>query len=145
MDTTKGPGSRLDVVALGGLGGRVDQAFSQIHHLYMATKDTNLLRGEIYLLSEQSLSFVLEKGSNTIGLSRETFAENVGIIPITGPAVLMTKGLEWDVQNWETEIGGEISTSNHLKRETIVVQTTTRVLFTVELSEDLTTTVTKAA
>jgi thiamine pyrophosphokinase len=141
----QGPESRLDVVALGGLAGRVDQGFSQIHHLYMATKDVKLLVGEIYLLSEQNLSFVLEEGRNRIELSREAFAENVGIIPITGPAVITTKGLEWDVQNWKTEFGAEISTSNHLKSETIVVETTTRVLFTVELSDDLTVMVTKAA
>lgn len=145
VDDTQGPRSRLDIVALGGLGGRVDQGFSQIHHLYMATKDVKLLVGEIYLLSEQSLSFVLEEGPNRIELSRETFAENVGIIPITGPAVVTTKGLEWDVQNWNTEFGGEISTSNHLKSETVVVETTKRVLFTVELSEDLTVMVKNAA
>lgn len=145
VGNTKGTASRLDVVALGGLGGRVDQAFSQIHHLYMATKNEELLVGEIYLLSEQSLSFVLELGRNRIELSRETFAENVGIIPITGPAMITTNGLEWDVQNWKTEFGGEISTSNHLHSETIVIETTTRVLFTIELSEYLTVKSTKAA
>ena len=140
-----GSDARLDVVALGGLGGRVDQGFSQIHHLYMATRHTDLLVGEIYFLSEQSLSFVLEEGLNRIHLSRETCAQNVGIIPVTGPAVITTKGLEWDVQDWKTEFGGQISTSNHLKSETIDVETTTRVLFTVELAEDLTVKVTKAA
>jgi thiamine pyrophosphokinase len=145
MGDTKEAASRLDVVALGGLGGRVDQGFSQIHHLYMAAKDEELLVGEIYLLSEQSLSFVLEAGLNRIELSRETFAENVGIIPITGPAVITTNGLEWDVQNWKTEFGGEISTSNHLQSETIVIETTTRVLFTIELSEYLTAKFTTAA
>jgi thiamine pyrophosphokinase len=143
--STQGLGSRLDIVALGGLGGRVDQGFSQIHHLYMATRNTELLVGEIYLLSEQSLSFVLEEGCNRIELSRKIFAENVGIIPITGPAVITTRGLEWDVQNWKTEFGGKISTSNHLKSETIEIETTTRVLFTVELLEDLTVKVTTAA
>ena len=128
---------RLDVVALGGLGGRVDQGFSQIHHLYMATNEKELLVGEIYLLSEQSLSFVLEKGLNKIELSQQTFAQNVGIIPITGPARISTKGLEWDVQDWKTEFGGEMSTSNHLKSEMVEIETTTRVLFTVELVSQL--------
>ena len=145
LRNTPAPGSRLDVVALGGLGGRVDQGFSQIHHLYMATRDKDLLVGEIYLLSEQSLSFVLEDGLNRIQLSREACAENVGIIPITGPAVISTKGLEWDVQDWKTEFGGQVSTSNHLKSETIEIETSTRVLFTVELVEDLTVKVTKAS
>lgn len=131
------PGSRLDVVALGGLGGRVDQGFSQIHHLYMATKDKELLVGEIYLLSEQSLSFVLEEGLNKIELSRKVYAQNVGIIPINGPGVITTRGLAWDVQDWKTEFGGQISTSNHLISETIEIETMTRVLFTVELAKEL--------
>ena len=142
---TRGVASRLDVIALGGLGGRVDQGFSQIHHLYMAAKDEELLVGEIYLLSEQSLSFVLEAGLNRIELSRETFAGNVGIIPITGPAVITTNGLKWDVQDWKTEFGGEISTSNHLISETIEIETATRVLFTVELAKDLAAKTTKRA
>lgn len=131
------PGSRLDVVALGGLGGRVDQGFSQIHHLYMAAKDKELLVGEIYLLSEKSLSFVLEEGLNKIELSRKVYAQNVGIIPINGPGVITTRGLAWDVQDWKTEFGGQISTSNHLISETIEIETMTRVLFTVELAKEL--------
>ncbi len=128
---------RLDVVALGGLGGRVDQGFSQIHHLYMAKEEKELLVGEIYLLSEQSLSFVLEKGLNKIELRKKIFAQNVGIIPITGPARISTKGLEWDMQDWKTEFGGQMSTSNHLKLELVEVETTTKVLFTVELASQL--------
>ena len=139
------PRSRLDVVALGGLGGRVDQGFSQIHHLYMATKDKELLEGEIYLLSEQSLSFVLEEGLNKIELSRKVYAQNVGIIPINGPGVITTRGLEWDVQDWKTEFGGQISTSNHLISETIEIETRTRVLFTAELVEKLAAKMTKRA
>src|SRR5271155_371941 len=139
------PGSRLDVVALGGLGGRVDQGFSQIHHLYMATKDKELLVGEIYLLTEQSLSFVLEEGLNKIELSGKVYGENVGIIPINGPGVITTRGLAWDVRDWKTEFGGQISTSNHLISETIEIETATRVLFTVELAEDLAAKMTKRA
>jgi len=104
----------------------------------MAAQDKELLVGESYLLSEQSLSFVLEKGLNKIELSKETFAEYVGIIPIAGPAVISTKGLEWDVHDWQTEFGGQMSTSNHLRSEKIEIKTTTRVLFTVELASHLT-------
>lgn len=103
----------------------------------MAAENEELLVGKIYLLSEQSLSFVLEKGLNRIELNTETFAENVGIVPITGPAVITTKGLEWDVQAWKTNFGGQISTSNHWRSKTTNIETTTRVLFTVELASQL--------
>lgn len=143
----------MDVVALGGLGGRVDQGFSQIHHLFMAENDRSLLKGRIYLLSEQSLSFVLSSDasstksadSNTVNataiihLEAGHFAENVGILPVLGRTFLTTKGLEWDVQKWPSEFGGQVSTSNHIKADTVVIgYQGPPPLFTLELEKHLT-------
>jgi thiamine pyrophosphokinase len=131
--------TQVDVVAIGGLGGRVDQGFSGIHHLYLAQDDPELLDGQIYLLSEQSLSFVLGAGQNVIHVDRDTFNENVGIIPVLGPAIITTKGLEWDVENWKTEFGGQISTSNHIRSDKLEISFKgLRPLFTVELGNRLT-------
>jgi thiamine pyrophosphokinase len=60
----------------------------------------------------------------------------VGIIPLQEPSRITTKGLEWDVTDWETRMGGRISTSNHVLPETkiVEVQTTKDVLFTIALS-----------
>jgi thiamine pyrophosphokinase len=125
----------LDVVVLGGLGGRVDQGFSQIHHLYLASDNVELLSGRIYLLSEQSLTFILSEGTNIISIEAGYFEENVGIIPVLGPARLTTKGLEWDVQNWPTEFGGQLSTSNHIRSTQIEISFSgPRPLFTMELA-----------
>ncbi len=63
------------------------------------------------------------------------FEENVGIIPVRGPAVISTKGLEWDVKNWRTEVGGQISTSNHVRSEVVEIEVSEAVLFTVELAK----------
>ncbi|KAL2408480.1 hypothetical protein ABEF93_003971 [Exophiala dermatitidis] len=152
----------LDVVVLGGLGGRVDQAFSQIHHLYMASNDYDLLVGRIYLLSESSLSFVLaepDSDSTTPSSSTTTtapastttstlniihvpeskqgfsyFEENVGIIPVLGRCLITTTGLEWDVEDWPTEFGGQMSTSNHIRSNRIEIAFQgPRPLFTMEL------------
>jgi thiamine pyrophosphokinase len=132
---------QVDVVAIGGLGGRVDQGLSQIHHLYLALDDPELLDGRIYLLSEQSLSFVLEVGQNVIHVDQDTFNENVGIIPILGPATITTKGLEWDVENWKTEFGGQVSTSNHIRSDKLEISFEgKRPLFTVELGDRFTAT-----
>ncbi|KAH0535927.1 hypothetical protein FGG08_007170 [Glutinoglossum americanum] len=126
----------LDVVALGGLGGRVDHGLSQLHHLYMASEDTSLHIGRIILLTPESITFLLHKGHNKIHtpLGKGALAENVGIIPVGRPAVISTKGLEWDVNDWTTEIGGRISTSNHIKSDIVEVETTERVVFTIELA-----------
>jgi len=63
------------------------------------------------------------------------FGKHVGIVPLQEPSRISTKGLEWDVTDWDTQMGGRISTSNHVLPETKVVevQTTKDVLFTIAL------------
>ncbi|WEW57147.1 thiamine pyrophosphokinase [Emydomyces testavorans] len=157
-DTTE---PHLDVIVLGGLGGRVDQAFSQIHHLYTAAQSPPSVAGDLYLISEESITFLLRSGRNSIltpggswsstskhggpeFLNGDTsepdaerrcyLSENVGIIPVGGASVINTKGLEWDVQDWKTEFGGQVSTSNHIRADVVEIRTTVPVLFTVELA-----------
>jgi len=133
------PGSKhhsLDIAVIGGLGGRADQAFSQLHHLFAASEDPSLVSGDIYLITPESIIFVLEKGLNRIytPVSADLLAENVGIIPLGRPAIITTRGLEWDVMDWPTEFGRQLSTSNHIRSEVIEVETSERVIFTVELA-----------
>ncbi|KAE8408895.1 thiamine pyrophosphokinase [Aspergillus pseudonomiae] len=154
-----GRGSELDVLILGGLGGRVDQAFSQIHHLYSMTQTYSSSTsnqegtgkiGNLYLISEESITFILRPGVSTIrtpGTNRpgvspaeqgeDLLEENVGIIPLSGPARITTSGFQWDVVDWRTEIGGQLSTSNHIRSEVVTVESLVPVLFTVELAERL--------
>jgi thiamine pyrophosphokinase len=166
----------LDIVVMGGLGGRVDQGLSQIHHIYTYSQlrpdDDCRPLGDLFLVSEESISFMLREGRNTIltpggsklglklkkpdlqtncpllnGHSARQDAENnenssylaqhVGIIPIIGPAFISTSGLEWDVRDWKTEIGGQLSTSNHIRADVITIETSAPVLFTAELDERL--------
>ncbi|KAE8551399.1 thiamine pyrophosphokinase [Talaromyces marneffei ATCC 18224] len=154
-----GKKGQLDIVVLGGLGGRVDQGFSQAHHLYAAYEEkrkeaSTSQAGDLYLLSEESLSFILPPGKNVIHTpfthqqrpdyqtqneGKEIFSENVGIIPLSGPTLISLKGFEWDVTDWRTEIGGQLSTSNHIRADKLEVHvdvdTNRAVLFTVELGD----------
>ena len=131
---------RMDVVVMGSLEGRVDQAFSVLHHLYMASGDPSLVQGEVCLITDVSVSMLLNKGVNTIHVPRSEglLEENVGIIPLGRPAVISTQGLEWDVKDWKTEFGGQVSTSNHIRADVIVVETDEVVLFTVEIAKSVT-------
>ncbi|PWY90746.1 thiamine pyrophosphokinase [Aspergillus heteromorphus CBS 117.55] len=156
----------LSILILGGLGGRVDQAFSQIHHLYTQTQRHRHLQsasqtkpGNLYLISEESITFILHSGKNIIHTPRANRAapkpddekdgngngnesgsegylleENVGIIPLSGMTRITTKGFQWDVEEWETEIGGQISTSNHVQADVVEVSAPVPVLLTLELA-----------
>ncbi|KAI1419956.1 thiamine pyrophosphokinase [Xylaria sp. FL1777] len=143
-----------DIVCMGGLGGRVDQGLSQLHHLYLFQKSPTYAEGRMYLVSGDSLSFVLKGGPKHRirvrepdikindafrRVSGDPFAKHVGIVPVGEPAVISTRGLEWDVQDWETAFGTRMSTSNHVLPETEVVeiQANKDVLFTIALKQVL--------
>ncbi|KAK0621992.1 thiamine pyrophosphokinase [Bombardia bombarda] len=132
----------VDIVAIGGLGGRVDQGLSQLHHLYLFQAHPRYADGRMYLFSGESLTFLLKGGCRHFIHVREegevdAFGKYVGILPVKEPSRITTKGLEWDVTDWETQFGGQVSTSNHVLPETKVVEveTTRDVLFTIALKE----------
>ncbi|KAH9889717.1 thiamine pyrophosphokinase [Xylariomycetidae sp. FL2044] len=163
----------MDIVAVGGLGGRVDQGLSQLHHLYLFQTSPTYQQGKMLFLSGESVSFLL-KGSDSLSAGEqkekkekkkiihkirvrgpppdaeaveavaadlakktggEPFDKYVGIVPIKEPSVITTRGLEWDVEDWPTEFGGNMSTSNHVLPDTQVVEveTTKDVVFTIAL------------
>ncbi|KAI5919153.1 thiamine pyrophosphokinase [Camillea tinctor] len=143
-----------DIVCMGGLGGRVDQGLSQLHHLYMFQTSPTYAEGRMYLVSGESLTFLLKGGNvchrirvrdpdaefpTTYRLTGDPFGKYVGIVPVGGPSVITTRGLEWDVENWETKFGGRMSTSNHVLPTTDVVEleTTHDVLFTIAFKQPL--------
>ncbi|KAG8676560.1 thiamine pyrophosphokinase [Fusarium poae] len=131
----------IDIVALGGIGGRVDQGLSQLHHLYLFQTDPEYASGRVFLLSGSSLTFLLKAGTHHIQVredgEEDAFGKHIGIIPLKEAANITTKGFEWDVEDWHTEIGGKLSTSNHILPDSQVVTVTTDkdVLFTVALKE----------
>ncbi|KAK4183499.1 thiamine pyrophosphokinase 1 [Podospora australis] len=135
------PSQPLDIIAVGGLGGRVDQGLSQLHHLYLFQSSPTYAEGRMYLFSGESLTFLLKAGSHKIRVRSpgqpDVFGKYVGILPTKEPSRITTKGLEWDVADWETEFGGQVSTSNHVLPETevIEVETTKDVIFTIALRQ----------
>ena len=121
-----------DVLILGSLGGRVDQGLGLLHEMIREQAKRPHLR--LWLFSESSVSFILRSRDSVIRGLKESqeFTPNVGLIPIYGPAVITTTGLEWDVKNWATRMGTRVSTSNHVKFDEVHVETSAPILFTVE-------------
>ncbi|CAI4213162.1 unnamed protein product [Parascedosporium putredinis] len=132
----------LSIVALGGLGGRIDQGISVLHYLYLFQPGPAYDLGRIYLLSEENMTVLLQPGKHVLRMRDDNeesgggvWGKYVGILPMLGSSVLTTTGLRWDVVDWPTSFLGKMSTSNHLPPETkvVTVETTEAVLFTVSL------------
>ncbi|KAF2221075.1 thiamine pyrophosphokinase [Elsinoe ampelina] len=126
--------SLTNIIVLGSLSGRVDQGIGLLSELYRQQRQHPNIT--IWLFSESSISFILPKGKTTIAVPvREgRITENAGILPVFGPATITIEGFEWDVVDWPTELGGQVSTSNHIKADEVSVETDREVLFTIERS-----------
>jgi thiamine pyrophosphokinase len=121
-----------ETAVLGTIGGRVDQGLGLLHEMIREENKDPSLR--LWLFSETNITIVLREGRTTLQelLSSELFTENVGIVPIYGPATITTAGLEWDVDKWYTQMGHQVSTSNHVKADEVRIDTNAPVLFTIE-------------
>ncbi|KAF0498705.1 thiamine pyrophosphokinase [Gigaspora margarita] len=118
-----------EIVALGTFGGRVDQAMSNIHYLYKLKNERR-----IYLLSDQNMTILLDKGKHQIHCNQAIEGPSCGIIPIgIERAIVTTTGLEWNLTNSSTSFGEMISTSNHLTNDIVMIETDSPILWTVEL------------
>ena len=130
--------AKMDVVISGGLEGRVDQALSQLHQLYLSSTTKGACVGDIYLMTQTSIVMLLEKHRNEIlaPVSKGMFTQNVGIVPLAGPVTLTTSGFEWNLKDDKLEFGRFISTSNHIVRDTLEVETCGPILLTLEMDCD---------
>jgi len=135
------------VYILGSLGGRVDHAIGLLSTLLKLRRLSAESKegGNFFLFTDQNISFILWPGLNVIVFSKVDtdgnkkdgieVGDKVGILPIYGEACISTKGLTWDVDDWKTEMGGQISTSNYLPagQDTVEVKTDREVVFTISL------------
>ncbi|KAK9384839.1 thiamine pyrophosphokinase [Lipomyces mesembrius] len=133
------PGERFPVVALGGTGGRVDQEFHSIHTLFVHEREAKeedtaaKKKREITLLSDDSLTFLVGPGTQKICTPRSVLGPTCGIIPVSGPTVISTRGFAWDIEDWATSFGTQVSTSNAMEADEVVIKSDQTVLFTLEI------------
>jgi thiamine pyrophosphokinase len=135
--TPGGDDPKFDYVVLGSLSGRVDQGIGTLHEMYREVKSKPWLR--LWLISDRNVTFLLPPGtSKVVGLmskdenGEKVFTRNAGIIPLFGEAVISLKGFEWDVTDWESSLGTQISSSNHVVQPEVEIKTDVWILFTIE-------------
>lgn len=124
------------VAIFGSLGGRADQALALLHRLYKLDSDENMSNlGDLYLILPDSIIFVLGKGRHVIltPVGPGCFdPDGVGIVPLDGrPVFITSRGLKYEMKNWKAEFGVRISTSNSIVGNSVELEVTGRVIFTI--------------
>ncbi|XP_046991549.1 thiamin pyrophosphokinase 1 [Schistocerca americana] len=125
------------LVAVVQSAGRMDHIFANINTLFKMTHVEGAM--PVYLLSSDSLTWLLRPGSHEISLPPDLVAEKVwcGLIPIGGKAnSVTTTGLKWNLNDTPMEFGGCVSTSNKYCEEVVTIKTDSFLLWTMGLQKD---------
>lgn len=114
------------IYVINGIGGRFDQTLAHINTLYSGSDEY------VYLLSEDSLSFVLEPGRHSIFVDSQLEEGHCGLIPLGEPcSSCTTTGLTWNLCNDAMELGGLVSTNNLIAHKEVTVKNSSKLLWTM--------------
>jgi len=117
------------IVAVGAHGGRLDHILSNLSTLH-TFRDANIV-----LCGDGNLSRLITAGRAVIKPYRKVEGPSCGLVPLTGRAVASSRGLRWNLESTEMEIGGLVSTSNIIDENEVYVETDVDLIWTTELKE----------
>ena len=105
----------IDILAIGGIDGRFDQTIHSITQLYTLASTDHYIN--LHYLTPTDIIVLAPSGGLLLTYSPEFRRQcigNCGLLPVARPTqIIETRGLKWDVQNWDTSIAtGEVSSSN---------------------------------
>jgi len=103
-----GAPGRLRVVVAGSFGGRLDHTVQNLNCLYKWTHAFHALA----MVTEHSVACLLPAGACAVRVAAPLEGPTCGLLPLAGPAVVTTQGLQWDMQALPCHFGGMVSTSN---------------------------------
>lgn len=123
----------------GGIDGRFDQTFQLINQLY-CLKDT-FAHLRIFFITASDIVFLAPKGTTYVKYSDRTIFNQIehvpkcGLLPFKGEVILNTEGLLYDVENWTSQVGGDVLSSNGIVGTTgFIVTTSEDIVVNVEVS-----------
>ncbi|CAG9461917.1 unnamed protein product [Pedinophyceae sp. YPF-701] len=112
------------IVAVGALGGRLDHSLGSLSTLY---KFPEL---ELVLVGDGNTARLLPPGRNIIRVDRNVEGPTCGLVPLAGRAVVSSRGLRWDMDGLELEMGAMVSTSNEVSADEVEVFTDVPLVWT---------------
>ncbi|KAI8866112.1 thiamine pyrophosphokinase [Ramicandelaber brevisporus] len=124
------PDDKCTIVALGGLGGRLDQAIHSLKMLYMFSGVRELI-----LVGDGSMATLARGGYRNVirEASKPDAIRTCGVLPLGNKTATVTfEGLRWNLVDHESHIRGMFSTSNHVASDTVVIEADDDVIWTSE-------------
>ncbi|KAF3991840.1 hypothetical protein FT663_02028 [Candidozyma haemuli var. vulneris] len=123
----------------GGIGGRFDQTFHSINQLYATKLEFPNIR--LFFVSDNDLVFLAPTGTTYVKFANKKLfnqhdpVPKLGLLPFGNRVILTTKGLKYDVENWVSQVGGNVSTSNGVSGTTgFVIEATDDIVVNIEIS-----------
>lgn len=99
----------LDIVVLGGLGGRFDHLMCNANVLVRQAAGTG---PRIVMYSAESIVCALGTGDHRLLVDLRREGVTCGLLPVCGPTKVTTTGLQWNLDGDTLLFGGLISSSN---------------------------------
>eukprot|EP00128_Syssomonas_multiformis_P002516 Colp12_sorted_trinity150504_noHs@23038 len=117
------------IYVIGGLGGRFDQTMATINTLFRHTGSWY----QLCLVSAESLVVLLPPGKHTVQINPWE-GPTCGLIPVGLECrSLTTTGLRWNLENTPSFFGGMVSSSNAPEGDTVTIENSDNLIWTVEL------------
>ncbi|EIN03724.1 Thiamin pyrophosphokinase [Punctularia strigosozonata HHB-11173 SS5] len=126
------PVVQYELILLGGLSGRLDQTVHTLHYLHKMRKS----RDTVYAFTDDNVGWVLDEGDHEIHVDQTLFGPTCGLLPVgIETTTLTTRGLRWDIENWESSFDTRISTSNQFVpgQDVVRVSTTRPIWWCMEI------------
>lgn len=124
------PQAKVDVLIVGGINGRFDHTIHSINTLTQSISTPMSL----HFITSTDLITLIQQGVSVLHTPKEFCGWNCGLLPMIQPVVLSSKGLKWDVEDWDSKIGGDVSSSNRIVGEDkIVLKTDGPFVLSIEL------------
>ncbi len=118
--------------------GRFDHILANINTLFKNHQKSPELSRPVYILSSDSLTWLLPPGKSTIHIPENLRKYWCSLVPIGSRSTVTTTGLKWNLNNQVMEFGGIVSTSNRYdgKSDEVTIIGDTPLLWSMGISEE---------
>lgn len=114
-------------LVFGALGGRLDHEIASLSVLY------EFHELSIVFIEKKSLMTLVQAGTNQLIFDLDHNGPHCGFAPFKDKVRVSTEGFEWNLACQDLELGKMISSSNILNGAKATIETSSNIIFTIEL------------